>query len=87
MRTMSALSMATAVPLPMAMPELASTSAGASFTPSGDTLPQVGRRRKSVAIEPMTCAPNAFVTGDGLRVLAPGESFAGRWGIQPGELA
>jgi hypothetical protein len=48
MRTMSALSMATAVPLPMAMPELASTSAGASFTPS----PIIGTdRRAGVEVE------------------------------------
>ena len=37
---------------------------------TGDTL-EPARRRRSVAIEPMTCAPNAFVTGDGLRVLEP----------------
>ena len=33
--------------------------------------PRESRRRRSLAIEPMTCAPNAFVTGDGLRVLEP----------------
>jgi galactose mutarotase-like enzyme len=31
------------------------------------------RRRKAVAIEPMSCPPNAFVTGDDLLVLEPGE--------------
>jgi aldose 1-epimerase len=46
---------------------------------SGDTLP-VGRRR-SLAVEPMTCAPNAFVSGDGLLILEPGEAFEGSWGI------
>ena len=30
---------------------------------SGDPLPDVARR--SLAIEPMTCAPNAFRSGDG----------------------
>jgi aldose 1-epimerase len=48
---------------------------------SGDTLPDGGRR--SLAVEPMTCAPNAFRSGDGLRVLEPGETFEGTWGIEP----
>lgn len=48
---------------------------------TGDPLPDVNRR--ALAVEPMTCAPNAFASGDGLRTLAPGESFAGAWGIQP----
>ena len=47
---------------------------------TGDTL-DPARRRRSVAIEPMTCAPNAFVTGDGLRVLEPEESWTTVWGI------
>jgi aldose 1-epimerase len=34
-----------------------------------------------IAIEPMTCAPDAFNSGDGLLALAPGASFAGRWGL------
>ena len=50
---------------------------------TGDTLPP-HRRRRSVALEPMTCAPNAFVTGDGLRVLEPEESWTTTWGIAPG---
>jgi aldose 1-epimerase len=37
--------------------------------------------RTGVAIEPMTCAPDAFNSGDGLLALAPGASFAGRWGL------
>src|SRR2546430_10865632 len=49
------------------------------FTP--DAIPEVARRRRSVAIEPMTCAPNAFRSGDGLIVLQPGESWSGSWGI------
>ena len=39
------------------------------------------RRRAGVAVEPMTCAPDAFNSGDGLLALAPGASFAGRWGL------
>jgi aldose 1-epimerase len=34
-----------------------------------------------VAVEPMTCAPDAFNSGDGLLALAPGASFAGSWGL------
>jgi aldose 1-epimerase len=49
------------------------------FTP--DAIPDVARRRRSIAIEPMTCAPNAFRSGDGLIVLEPGESWGGSWGI------
>jgi aldose 1-epimerase len=40
------------------------------------------RRRKAVAIEPMTCPPNAFVTGDDLLVLEPGDTVTHTWGIQ-----
>jgi aldose 1-epimerase len=40
------------------------------------------RRRKAVAIEPMTCPPNAFVTADDLLVLEPGEEVTHRWGIR-----
>jgi aldose 1-epimerase len=49
---------------------------------SGDGLPDVARG--SLAVEPMTCAPNAFRTGEGLVVLAPGESLSSEWGISPG---
>ena len=48
---------------------------------TGDTLPETSDRRRGIAIEPMTCAPNAFNSGDGLRVLAPGESFTSVWGM------
>jgi len=48
---------------------------------TGDPLADVNRR--SVAIEPMTCPPNAFRTGDGVIRLEPGESFRGVWGITP----
>ena len=49
------------------------------YTP--DAIPDRARRRRSIAIEPMTCAPNAFRSGDGLIVLQPGESSTGNWGI------
>jgi aldose 1-epimerase len=35
----------------------------------------------AVAVEPMTCAPDAFNSGDGLLVLEPGASFIGRCGL------
>jgi aldose 1-epimerase len=41
------------------------------------------RRRRSVAIEPMTCPPDAFRSGRDLIVLAPGESWTGSWGVRP----
>lgn len=47
---------------------------------TGDLLART-RRRRSLAVEPMTCAPNAFNSGDGLHVLEPGETFAAEWGI------
>lgn len=49
---------------------------------TGDTLGPA-RRRRSVAVEPMTCAPNAFVSGDGLRILEPEESWTTAWGLAP----
>jgi aldose 1-epimerase len=48
---------------------------------SGDPLPDVARR--SLAVEPMTCPPNAFRTGEALARLEPGSSFTGAWGITP----
>ena len=48
---------------------------------TGDTLGP-DRRRKALAVEPMTCPPNAFVTGDNLLVLQPGETVTHAWGIQ-----
>lgn len=49
------------------------------YTP--DAISEASRRRRSLAIEPMTCAPNAFRTGDGLIVLQPGQSTSAAWGI------
>jgi aldose 1-epimerase len=48
---------------------------------TGDTLADPAARRRGVAIEPMSCAANAFNSGDGLRVLAPGEKWTGRWWV------
>lgn len=38
--------------------------------------------RHSIAIEPMTCATNAFNNGFGLIVLHPGDTFAARCGVE-----
>jgi len=49
---------------------------------TGDPLPDVARR--SLAVEPMTCPPNAFRTGESLARLEPGSSFTSTWGIEGG---
>lgn len=49
---------------------------------TGDTV-EPARRRRSVAIEPMTCPPDAFRSGRDLIVLEPGESWEGSWGLHP----
>ena len=48
---------------------------------TGDPLPDVARR--SLAVEPMTCPPNAFRSGESLIRLEPGASWTGAWGIEP----
>jgi aldose 1-epimerase len=48
---------------------------------TGDPLAPPARRR-AVAIEPMTCPPNAFVSGTDLLTLAPGDSSTHQWGLQ-----
>lgn len=45
------------------------------------------RRDLSIAVEPMTCGPDAFNDGpthDDLITIAPGDSYAGRWGVSGG---
>ena len=46
---------------------------------TGDPLPSV--KRRSLAVEPMTCPPNAFRTGKSVLVLEPGQEATGVWGI------
>jgi aldose 1-epimerase len=41
-----------------------------------------GVRRHGLAVEPMTCPPQAFRTGEDVIRLAPGESWSGEWGIE-----
>jgi aldose 1-epimerase len=48
---------------------------------TGDAL-EPEHRRRAVAIEPMTCPPNAFVSGTDLLLLEPGDSVTHTWGIE-----
>ncbi len=47
---------------------------------TGDPLGPEARR--ALAIEPMTCPANAFVTGTDLLTIEPGGSITQQWGIQ-----
>ena len=48
---------------------------------SGETLPE-GQRRRSLAVEPMTCPPDALRSGTDLVVLEPGARWSGSWGVR-----
>jgi aldose 1-epimerase len=48
---------------------------------SGDTL-HGERFRRSFAIEPMTCPPDAFRSGRDLIVLEPGTTWSATWGVR-----
>ena len=50
---------------------------------SGDPL-DAPYHRAGLAVEPMSCPPNAFVTGKGVIALAPGASATHTWGIVGG---
>ena len=45
--------------------------------PNGDATAAVWR------VEPMTCAPDAFNSGESLITLKPGQAHSGTWGISP----
>ena len=49
---------------------------------SGDFLPNFNRR--GLAVEPMTCPPNAFRSGEALVRLEPTAALTSTWGITPG---
>ncbi|HEX6686003.1 MAG TPA: aldose 1-epimerase family protein, partial [Candidatus Limnocylindrales bacterium] len=49
---------------------------------TGDTLTGA-RHRRSIAVEPMTCPPDAFRSGRDLITLSPGQTWSGSWGIRP----
>jgi len=49
---------------------------------TGDTL-EPAVRRTALAVEPMSCPPDALRTGQSLIVLRPGGQWTGSWGITP----
>ncbi|MBO0730480.1 MAG: aldose 1-epimerase family protein [Acidimicrobiaceae bacterium] len=50
---------------------------------SGDTLSDPARRRRGLAVEPMTGPPDMLRSGEGRLVLEPGGRFEASWGITP----
>jgi aldose 1-epimerase len=48
---------------------------------TGDTL-SPARRRLGLGCEPMTCPPNAFQSGEGVKRLEPGQSLTTTWGVR-----
>lgn len=52
---------------------------------TGDTLADPRDRRRALALEPMTCPPNALATGEDLVLLEPGESASVSFGIEGAE--
>lgn len=48
---------------------------------TGDQLER-GRRRTAVAVEPMTCPPDALRSGKDIVVLEPGQHWAGSWRLR-----
>jgi aldose 1-epimerase len=53
---------------------------------TGHSLEPESRRRQGLAVEPMTCPPNAFRSGSSIARLAPGDGWSGSWGIHPARL-
>jgi aldose 1-epimerase len=49
---------------------------------TADAVDDPARARAAIAIEPVTCAPDAFNSGAGLEVLEPGASVTARCGLQ-----
>jgi galactose mutarotase-like enzyme len=54
---------------------------------TGDALPDPGRRRQGLGVEPMTAPPNALASREGLVVLEPGDTWQGQWGIRANGLS
>jgi aldose 1-epimerase len=48
---------------------------------TADAVDDPARARAGIAVEPVTCAPDAFNSGAGLVVIEPGASFTGRCGL------
>jgi aldose 1-epimerase len=49
---------------------------------SGETVLEPVRRRKGLAVEPMTCPPDAFRSGQDVLRLEPEEQGTHRWGLR-----
>jgi galactose mutarotase-like enzyme len=50
---------------------------------TGDTLAEPERRRRGVAVEAMSCPPDAFRSGTDLTLLEAGATHVLRWGLSP----
>lgn len=50
---------------------------------TGDSLGEPALRRTAVAIEPMSCPPDAFRSGRDVVAIEPGQQWRGTWGIRP----
>lgn len=50
---------------------------------TGDSLGDPALRRTAVALEPMTCPPDALRSGCDVLTLEPGQEWQGAWGIHP----
>ncbi|MDR7304130.1 aldose 1-epimerase family protein [Haloactinomyces albus] len=55
------------------------------YTDDAPSAERPQRARSGVTVEPMTCPPNAFVTGEGVIVLRPGQQHRGSWGYRVAE--
>jgi aldose 1-epimerase len=53
---------------------------------SGDTLSEPDRRRRGLAVEPMTGAPDMLHNGFGMIVLEEGGTFEAKWGLVASDL-
>jgi aldose 1-epimerase len=52
---------------------------------TADAVDDPARARAAIAIEPLTCAPDAFNSGAGFEVLEPGASVTARCGLYAAE--
>ncbi|HVD28487.1 MAG TPA: hypothetical protein VNC79_08315 [Mycobacteriales bacterium] len=50
---------------------------------TGDTLTETDRRRRGVAVEPMSCPPDALRSGRDVVALEPGATHTLDWGLTP----
>ena len=50
---------------------------------TGDTLEPPEARRRAIALEPMTCPPDAFRSGTDVTVIRPGVAVDGSLGPHP----